>query len=249
MLPYYVPVPYSPDELEASCAKIWAVYISEADKYDKSLVESWRGNMDGMLIFAGLFSASLTAFIIESYKTLTPDSGDTTAALLKQISGQLAASASGTTFEVPPQATFVGNTPGVSSVVCNVLWFTSLGFSLACALVATLVEQWARDFIQRAEMRPSPIKRARIFSYLYYGLKRFNMHLVVEVVPLLLHMSLVLFFAGLIAFLLPIHAAIMGVAAALLGIIVVMYCYLTILPLLSFDSPYRTPLSSVLWRT
>ncbi|KAJ7188975.1 hypothetical protein C8R46DRAFT_33200, partial [Mycena filopes] len=241
-----VPYNYSLDELEASCAKIWAVYISEAEKYDKALVESWRGNMDGMLIFAGLFSASLTAFIIESYKTLTPDSGHTTAALLKQISGQLAASASGTTFEVPPETAFV---VPMSSVICNVLWFASLGFSLACALVATLVEQWARDFIQRADMRPSPIIRARIFSYLYYGLKRFNMHLVVEVVPLLLHMSLVLFFAGLIAFLLPIHTGVMGVSATLLGIIVVMYCYLTVIPLVSFDSPYRTPLSSVLWRT
>ncbi|KAJ7188979.1 hypothetical protein C8R46DRAFT_1206089 [Mycena filopes] len=145
-------VPYSSDELEASCAKVWAVYISEAEKYDKALVESWRGNMDGMLIFAGLFSASLTAFIIESYKTLTPDSGHTTAALLKQISGQLAASASGTIFEVPPSTAFV---VPMSSLICNILWFTSLGFSLACALVATLVEQWARDFIQRAEMRPN----------------------------------------------------------------------------------------------
>ncbi|KAJ7188992.1 hypothetical protein C8R46DRAFT_33439 [Mycena filopes] len=239
-------VPYSSDELEASCAKIWAVYISEAEKYDKALVESWRGNMDGMLIFAGLFSASLTAFIVESYKTLTPDSSDTMAALLKQISGQLAASASGTIFEVPPATAFV---VPVSSVICNVLWFTSLGFSLACALVATLVEQWARDFIQRADMRPSPVIRARIFSYLYYGLKRFNMHLVVEVVPLLLHMSLVLFFAGLVAFLLPIHPGVMGVSAAVLGILVIMYCYLTVMPLVSFDSPYRTPLSWVLWRT
>ncbi|KAJ7188998.1 hypothetical protein C8R46DRAFT_866076, partial [Mycena filopes] len=98
--------------------KIWTVYISEAEKYDKALVESWRGNMDGMLIFAGLFSASLTAFIIESYKTLTPDSGDTTAALLKQISEQLAASASGATFEVPTPTAFVAP---VSSVVCNIL--------------------------------------------------------------------------------------------------------------------------------
>ncbi|KAJ7496602.1 hypothetical protein FB451DRAFT_1018414, partial [Mycena latifolia] len=77
----------------------WSVYISEAEKYDKALVESWRVDMEGMLLFAGLFSASLTAFIIESYKTLTPDSDDTTAALLAQISDQLAASASGTAFE------------------------------------------------------------------------------------------------------------------------------------------------------
>ncbi|KAJ6534022.1 hypothetical protein DFH09DRAFT_859617, partial [Mycena vulgaris] len=100
--------------------QIWSVYISEAEKYDKALVESWRGDMDGMLIFAGLFSASLTAFIIESYKTLMPDSGHTTAALLAQISNQLAAtrSASGLTFEVPLPAAFV---VPATSVLCNTL--------------------------------------------------------------------------------------------------------------------------------
>ncbi|KAJ7809992.1 hypothetical protein B0H14DRAFT_3480921 [Mycena olivaceomarginata] len=53
---------------EAAAAKMWAVYISEAEKYDKALVESWKSDMEGLLIFAGLFSASLTAFLIESYK-------------------------------------------------------------------------------------------------------------------------------------------------------------------------------------
>ncbi|KAJ6488248.1 hypothetical protein C8R47DRAFT_1216050 [Mycena vitilis] len=197
-------------DLEASCAKIWSVYISEAEKYDKALVKSWRGDMDGMLIFTGLFSASLTAFIIESYKTLTPDS--------------------------------------VTSVICNILWLLSLGLSLACALIATLVEQWARDFVQKTETRPSPVIRARIFSYLYYGLKRFNMHVLVDLVPFLLHMSLVLFFAGLVAFLLPISRVVTAVSIALLGIVVAIYCSLTILPLVYFDYPYRTPLSSVLWR-
>ncbi|KAJ7645951.1 hypothetical protein DFH06DRAFT_1050572, partial [Mycena polygramma] len=233
------------DDLEASCAKIWTVYISEAEKYDKALVESWRGDMDGMLIFAGLFSASLTAFIIESYKTLTPDSGDTAATLLNQISMQLAANANGTTFLVPSRTEFV---VPITSVICNILWFLSLGLSLACALIATLVEQWARDFVQKAEMRPSPAIRARIFSYLYYGLKRFNMHILVDLVPFLLHMSLVLFFTGLVAFLLPISGAVTAVSIALLGIVVAVYSSLTILPLIYFDCPYRTPLSAVLWR-
>ncbi|KAJ7658015.1 hypothetical protein B0H17DRAFT_1213328 [Mycena rosella] len=239
-------LPFIPDDLDASCAKLWSVYISEAEKYDKALVESWRGDMDGMLIFAGLFSASLTAFIIESYKTLTPDSGNTTAAMLAQISNQLAASASGTTFEAPPPAVFV---VPATSIICNILWFISLGLSLSCALIATLVEQWARDFVQKADMRPAPVIRARIFSYLYYGLKRFNMHALVDLVPLLLHMSLVLFFAGLVAFLLPINRTVMAVAAALLGIVVAIYCVLTVLPLVYFDCPYRTPFSTVLWRT
>ena len=39
---------------------MWAVYVSEAEKYDKALVESWRGDMDGMLIFVGIQVKSKT---------------------------------------------------------------------------------------------------------------------------------------------------------------------------------------------
>jgi hypothetical protein len=40
---------YSKDEVGST--KLWAVYIAEAEKYDKALVESWRSDMGGMLIF------------------------------------------------------------------------------------------------------------------------------------------------------------------------------------------------------
>ncbi|KAJ7152503.1 hypothetical protein C8R46DRAFT_913155, partial [Mycena filopes] len=226
-------------ENEHAAAKLWAVYVSEAEKYDKSLVESWKSDMKGMLIFAGLFSASLTAFLIESYKTLVPDSGDTTVLLLAQISQQLAASANGTAFNFVAPAPF---TPLISSLVCNVLWFISLGLSLTCALVATLLEQWARDFLHKTEIRSAPVIRARVFSYLYYGLKKFGMHTVVEIIPLLLHASLLFFFAGLVAFLLPIHPAITAVAAAILGMVTSIYTIFTLLPLSHPDCPYRTPL-------
>ncbi|KAJ7280680.1 hypothetical protein C8J57DRAFT_105446, partial [Mycena rebaudengoi] len=105
---------------DAAAAKLWSVYVAEAEKYDRALVESWKSDMEGMLIFAGLFSASLTAFIIESYKTLTPDSGNTTVRLLTQISEQLAAAANGSSVVLPLSTPF---TPPVTSLVCNAFWF------------------------------------------------------------------------------------------------------------------------------
>jgi hypothetical protein len=30
---------------------MWAVYVAEAEKYDRGLVESWKSDMEGMLIF------------------------------------------------------------------------------------------------------------------------------------------------------------------------------------------------------
>ncbi|KAJ7333927.1 hypothetical protein DFH08DRAFT_707320, partial [Mycena albidolilacea] len=67
---------------------------------------------------AGLFSASLTVFLSESYRTLTLDPADVTVVLLQQISHQLAASANGTQYDILPPASF---TPPTASLACNVL--------------------------------------------------------------------------------------------------------------------------------
>ncbi|KAJ7105638.1 hypothetical protein C8R44DRAFT_639037 [Mycena epipterygia] len=65
------------------------------------LLDIWHGILNE-ISQAGLFSASLTAFLIESYKTLNRDPGDITVHLLSQISQQLAASANGSSFSIPP---------------------------------------------------------------------------------------------------------------------------------------------------
>ncbi|CAK5263417.1 unnamed protein product [Mycena citricolor] len=237
----------------ASGNKLWSAYITEAESYDKGLIDGWRSEMDGLLIFAGLFSGIITTFIIDSYKTLNADSGSQTVvllsqtvALLGQISQQLAHMNNGTamTEALPPAPAF---SPPVSALVCNVLWFTSLALSLSSALVATLVKQWAQEYQHRTSMFSSPSVRARVYMYLYYGLRRFNMHAVVGVPPLLLHASLLLFFAGLVAFLVPVNVIITGISSALLLLFVVVYATFTAHPLFFLDSPYQTPLTRILW--
>ncbi|KAJ6540316.1 hypothetical protein B0H19DRAFT_1268915 [Mycena capillaripes] len=37
---------------EAAASRLWAVYVSETEKYDKSLVESWKSDREGIFIFA-----------------------------------------------------------------------------------------------------------------------------------------------------------------------------------------------------
>lgn len=96
-------------------------------------------------------------------------------------------------------------------------------------------------------MRSTAAVRARIFSYLYYGLKRFNMHTIVDIIPLLLHLSFVFFFVGLVAFLCPVNVPMAAVAAIILVVLVAVYSLLTILPLWCLDCPYRTPLSAAFW--
>ncbi|KAJ7776332.1 hypothetical protein B0H16DRAFT_1506371 [Mycena metata] len=237
-------LPLDPQSDDSS-AKFWSVYNSEAERYDSALVESWKADMEGMLIFSGLFSASLTAFIIESYRKLVPDTGDMTVALLLQISQQLSAQSNGSQFSQPAPTPF--KAPALS-LVCNGLWFVSLSLTLTCALLATLVEQWAREFIHKTEIRPSPVHRARVFSFLYYGVSRFGIHAIVDIIPLLLHIGLVLFFAGLAVFLLPINTLMAEIVSGVLVAFVAFYAVITILPAVSLDCPYRTPLSGIFWR-
>ncbi|KAJ7655891.1 hypothetical protein B0H17DRAFT_1185983 [Mycena rosella] len=232
-------------QTEDAASKFWSIYITEAERYDSALVESWKADMEGMLIFSGLFSASLTAFIIESYKNLIPDTGNMTVALLSQVSQQLSAQFNGSHLSIPSPIPFEVQT---SSLICNGFWFVSLGLSLTCALLATLVEQWAREFLHKTEIRPSPVRRARVFSFLYYGISRFGIHAIVDIIPLLLHIALVLFFAGLAAFLLPINFAMTTIVSGILVVFLAFYTVITILPVVSLDCPYRTPLSAIFWR-
>jgi hypothetical protein len=39
---------------EEACSKLWDVYVGEAKRYDMSLLEGWKKDMDGMLLFVSL---------------------------------------------------------------------------------------------------------------------------------------------------------------------------------------------------
>jgi hypothetical protein len=109
-----------------------------------------------------LFSAIVTAFIIDGYKKLSADSGDRTVAFLAHISQQLAAASNGTFVYALSPAT-QSFRPTLSTLRVNAFWFLSLVFGLTCALAATLVQQWARNYLQVIERRPAPHKKG-IFS-------------------------------------------------------------------------------------
>jgi hypothetical protein len=43
---------------DSAAAKLWSVYVGEAEKYDRALVESWKSDMEGMLIFVRMLATS-----------------------------------------------------------------------------------------------------------------------------------------------------------------------------------------------
>ncbi|KAI0069176.1 hypothetical protein BV25DRAFT_1782317, partial [Artomyces pyxidatus] len=185
-------------------SKIWSMYLSEAEKHDKILADNWKGDTDGILIFTGLFSATVAAFIIESYKNLQSDAGATTVTLLGQISLQLAAQANNTHITIPLLPDPNAFQPTSSALRVNILWFLSLVLSLTCALSATLIQQWARRYLMATQRHAIPQKRGQIHAFLYAGVTRYRMMAATEALPALLHTSVLFFFVGLIEFLFSI---------------------------------------------
>ncbi len=190
---------------------------------------------------AGLFSAIVAAFILESYKKLSPDSGEQTVALLTQLVNISTTGAPAIVQSSPPFK------PPAYIVRVNVLWSFSLVLSLSCALVATLVQQWARKYLEHVQCRGTPRKRARIRAYMFDGVEEYGLSQVVEIMPLQIHLSVFLFLAGLIDFFLHINKV---VAYSILGLTVYFaleYAHYTAMPFYSPNNLCRTPLSELMW--
>ncbi|TDL16790.1 hypothetical protein BD410DRAFT_730916, partial [Rickenella mellea] len=190
---------------------------------------AWRQSLKPLILCrsqAALFSASVTAFVIESYKTLLPDSGEVTISVLLQISQQLA---NATHAPVAVRPTFQTD-PGYTLV--NIFWFMSLAFSLTCALAAVMVKQWARRYLRFPRTHNSTSDRARARQYVYENMRWWKLEGIVGMMPVLLHISILLFFTGLLLFLHIINNAVAICLSVFSGAGTLMYLWLTIAPLI-----------------
>ena len=107
--------------------------------------------------------------------------------------------------------------------------------------------QWARIFIDLPQIPSISKERARVRSVLFFGMKKYRMHLAVETAPTLLHLSVFLFFIGLVVFFFTIFKTVAIVILIAVGVFGLAYFTLTILPCLDHSCPYRTPMSSLWW--
>ncbi|PFH48867.1 hypothetical protein AMATHDRAFT_148923 [Amanita thiersii Skay4041] len=87
------------------------------------MCNAWRDEIEKLLLFAGLFSATVTAFSIESYKWLREDATEISARLLLQISNQLNVTAN---YLQTTPSTQVPFSSDPRSIRINVFWFLSL---------------------------------------------------------------------------------------------------------------------------
>lgn len=132
-----------------------------------------------------------------------------------------------------------GFNPPLSAIRVNILWFASLILSLVTASFGMLVKQWLREFL--AGEYTSPRARLRTHLFRYPGLIQWGVFELVAILPLLLQLSLALFFFGLFFFTWSIHSATVGLTTLILvALWVLLFVAATLSPILSPRCPYKT---------
>ncbi|PSS38104.1 hypothetical protein PHLCEN_2v84 [Hermanssonia centrifuga] len=197
-----------------------------------------------MVIKAGLFSAVVTAFIIESYKWLQQDNSQAAVDVLSRISTQLGGLTINQVFvnsTEPPLASLPPFIPSPVMVSINVLWFLSLVLNLSAALLGMLAKQWLREYLKWDSVLSPPQENVRLRQLRFQAWNDWGITTKISAIPALLEIALVLFFAGIITFLWTLHQTLAIIVSLTISIFLLIAFIVTIFPAFSHSCPYKSP--------
>ncbi|KAJ6549795.1 hypothetical protein B0H19DRAFT_1073712 [Mycena capillaripes] len=227
--------PQSPDKKIA----FWTAYKKLADEFDDELQKKYGQDLDTSLIFAGLFSAVSSAFIIQIQPEIQPDPNTSTQALLSALVHNI------TGVPLLQDGFLSQSTSPKIVVIAQSLLYFSLFATLGAALLAVLAKQWLFHYNsvgERGTIAERGIERQRKCD----GMRRWKFHLVMQLFPLLLQFSLLLFATGLSIYLWTTDHALAVIAFSLTGLGLVLYAVMIISAVVSPESPFQTSLSYLL---
>ncbi|RXW15918.1 hypothetical protein EST38_g9939 [Candolleomyces aberdarensis] len=215
-----------------SDARIWHLYLEDAEREAKERVELWKTGLDSLLIFAGLFAAIVSSFLIDARQDLQEDSEQI---LLSKI------------LNITQQKSIVDEVHiPVSQKWIAGLWLMSLAITLFSAVMGVLAKAWLAKFV------PVTSGREAKDAYDRYKLdkeaKSWHLEGVITLVPFLVQVAAFLFLCGLIV---QSRTDDQTLGHVLLGFCVFgcfIYTVMTILPIRYPSSPFNTPLSGILPR-
>ncbi|KAL1945548.1 hypothetical protein VTO73DRAFT_2399 [Trametes versicolor] len=226
--------------------KAWSDAAGMVQTYSDEMVKRWKEEIDTYLVFAGLFSAVLTTFNVQSYLLLQPAAPDPSIAVLQQISSQLASFSIHPPFvnSTQPSSTTRANSstaPPVPrwAVWLNTLWFSGLILSLASASVGIMTKQWLNEYSSGVSGTSRHIARVRLHRL--NNMRRWHVEDVINTIPVLLQLALALFLAGLLILLWGLHDTVAAIASTLVGLLGVFIVVTTISPLFDQNCSFLTP--------
>jgi len=236
--------------MNSQSESIWSLCAQMVWGHEKAIVDSANDELNALLIFAGLFSAIVTAFLVPYYPSLTPAT-DLVAQTLSIISMQL----NNLSFIVTsgyinsthplssdPVNTTIDAAPDPDTISISALWFSALVFSLAAALIAIFVKQW----LNRHAMPITSMPRQSVLVWYcrHRSFEKWGVTAIVGTVPILLQIALILFLVGLVLLLRTLNNTIFIIITTLFGILLAFSISTTVMPLFvpaTADCPYKSP--------
>ncbi|KAH9939101.1 uncharacterized protein BXZ73DRAFT_1626, partial [Epithele typhae] len=210
------------------------------EKYSDELVDQLNREIDGLLTFAGLFSAIMSAFNVVSYTLLQPPPSDDNNALFARV-------------PIQRQSTSLGLpafTPASWTIWVNSLWFPSLILSLSSATIGIMIKQWIKEYNTGLYGSSSDIARRR--QYRLNNLDRSRITVIFTLVPLLLLIAVALFIAGLLVLLFHTNAVVFAATAAFSGVLLAFIIGTTVVPSFLPSCCYFSPQARAfffIWKT
>ncbi|KAL0568531.1 hypothetical protein V5O48_013459, partial [Marasmius crinis-equi] len=220
--PYLYHLPQSGD--------CWKECLKKVDQYDADRCKGWREDIDTLLVFAGLFSAVVTAFTVESYQWLDTDPEDATAEILIHIVNNLNTGLNASLPETIPTEF----APPASSIRINVCWFLSLTISLTAVIIGILCKQWIREHRRNPAKHASHRDTLLLRQMRYQSLQQWGVSGIAHTLPLLLESALVLFFLGVLDLLWSLNTVVAIFVTVQVGLAILFILATTVLPTLSF---------------
>ncbi|KAF9061068.1 hypothetical protein BDP27DRAFT_1338691, partial [Rhodocollybia butyracea] len=172
-------------------ARVWRTYLAESSIFDENMIGEARDGLDAMLVFAGLFSAVVTSFLVQASENLQVDFTEVSANLLYELIAVQRAVANGISTNAVPASPLNPSTkfvPSTLDVWLNGLWAVSLSFSLVVALASVLIKQWLHHYMSFRSGTPG--ERSHIRQYRFAGFDSWQVLTIIGLLPIIMHGSL-----------------------------------------------------------
>ncbi|KAG8915727.1 hypothetical protein FRC00_000823 [Tulasnella sp. 408] len=241
-------VPDPVEEFGQDGGKFYRCYDALADEIDEDMVKGLKEQLDGMLIFAGLFAGVNTAFLALTLPLLSADPSDDISALLAQNNAILVQMATGRNDSIPansrlPSAEF---SPSHDIFAVNALFSLSLAFAIISSFLAVLGRQWLVYYRKKSGGGPDRQRWEQLKRFL--GAARWQLEPILDdVLPSLLQIGLIIFCASLILYLRHLSPAISLIVGIPMYVGLAIFVGSALCTLWDKFCPFQSPLSHILF--
>ncbi|KAG9045726.1 hypothetical protein FS837_005774 [Tulasnella sp. UAMH 9824] len=240
-------IPDPPEEFGQDGGKFYRCYDALANELDDDMVTGLKEQLDGMLIFAGLFAGVNTAFLALTIPLLSPDPTDDTNALLSRNNAILVQLLTGRNDSVPasPPLPSTSFSPSPDIFIINALFALSLAIAIISSFLAVLGRQWLVYYRKRSGGGPDHQRWEELKRFL--GAERWRLQAILDdVLPSLLQIGLVIFCVSLILYLRHLNHTISLIVAIPMYVGLAFFIGSALCTVRDKFCPFHSPLSHLL---